>query len=486
MRGWLPRARLGFALLAGILFAASMPPRGWWPLTPVGVGLLAVALHGTWWRSRLVIGVLAGLGFFAPTLSWLTSFSAPGYVAVVVVEVALFALAVWLVPAGRGGWWALPAALVVLEAVRARFPLGGLPLPGIALGQVDGPFAATAGLGGSLLVVALVGTAGTGAAALLLSHRRVLALAACALVIGAALAISAVPTTRQEGGLRVALVQGGGPRGIPAVFSDPEAVTERQFTVSRSITGSPDLVLWPEDVVDVDWPVIETASGRRLAELARHLGSSLVAGVTEDTGARGVRNAAVAWGPRGRVVDSYEKVHRVPFGEYIPARPLFERLSDRTALVPRDTLAGRGPGLLATPAGPLGVVISFEVFFSDRARAAVNAGGRVLLVPTNAASYTSNEVPAMEVAAARLRAREVGRAVLQAAPTGYSAIIRPDGRVIDQSMLEAPALLTGSVQMRTGRTPYTRTGDWPIGTLALLVLASPVVLARLHGAPRPT
>ena len=78
---------------------------------------------------------------------------------------------------------------------------------------------------------------------------------------------------------------------------------------------------------------------------------------------------------------------------------------------------------MTSPRAPLGVVISYEVFFADRVRAAVDAGGQVILVPTNAASYTTGEVPAIEVAAARMRAREFGRAVLQAAPTGYSAII---------------------------------------------------------------
>ena len=79
-----------------------------------------------------------------------------------------------------------------------------------------------------------------------------------------------------------------------------------------------DLVLWPEDVVDVSRPVRETAEGRQLAELARRLHATLVAGVVEDAGARHFRNAAVAWGPRGRIVARYDKVHRVPFGEYIP------------------------------------------------------------------------------------------------------------------------------------------------------------------------
>src|SRR5205807_9327393 len=99
-------------------------------------------------------------------------------------------------------------------------------------------------------------------------------------------------------------------------------------------------------------------------------------------------DAAVAWGPGGRIVGRYDKVRRVPFGEYVPLRGLVRHLADLSA-VPRDARPGRGPGLLRTPAGPLGVLVSYEVFFEDRARAAVGAGGEVLLVPTNASSYRS-------------------------------------------------------------------------------------------------
>jgi hypothetical protein len=73
------------------------------------------------------------------------------------------------------------------------------------------------------------------------------------------------------------------------------------------------------------------------------------------------------------------------------------------------------------------VLISYEVFFAERARAATRAGGRVLLVPTIASSYTTGQVPAQEVAAARLRAIETGRAVVQAVPTGYSALLDRTG-----------------------------------------------------------
>jgi len=163
-------------------------------------------------------------------------------------------------------------------------------------------------------------------------------------------------------------------------------------------------------------------------------------------------------------------VHRVPFGEYIPFRSLIARLADISA-VPNDAIAGHGPGLLRTPAGRLGVVISFEVFFAARARAGIRAGGGVLLVPTNASSFKSGQVPAQEVGAARLRAVETGRDVVQAAPTGYAAIIDADGRVRARTSLGRQQVLQTTVRTRHGHTPYVRFGDLPVVVATLLLLA---------------
>ena len=487
-----PRSRLrggaagaGLALGAGTAWALAAPPRGWWPLLPLGVAALTVALHGRSLRERLLLGATAGVAYYVPTLQWLADFSTPGYAAVTLLEIGLLAAAAALVPAGSGrpwsgGWWALPATLVLLEVVQTRFPLGGFPLPALVLSQPGGPFAAAAPLGGSLLVTATAATSGVALAALIIVRRplhRVAAAGGAVLTAAAPVVVGAGLTSTAVGSLDVAVVQGGGPRGLRAVFTDPADVTERHMAVADGVSGSPDVVLLPENVVDVDGPIARSPVGEQLSALASRLDSSLVVGVTESTGDR-FRNAAVLWGPDGRLLDRYEKEHRVPFGEYVPGRAMLERLSDATALVPRDAIVGQGRALLHSPVGPLGVVISYEVFFADRVREAVTAGGQVILVPTNAASYVTGEVPAMEIAAARLRAREFDRTVVQAAPTGYSAVVLSDGQVVALSELGAPALLRERVPLQTGLTPYASTGDYPLVALALVSLAAALLWGR--------
>ncbi|MFN2503299.1 MAG: apolipoprotein N-acyltransferase [Acidimicrobiales bacterium] len=486
------RRRLAAGVAAGVLLTLTLPPLGWWPLGVVGVAVLHHALGGAGWRPRLAVGVATGVGLYAPGLWWVTEFHSAGWVAVVVLESWLLAAAVALVPGRRGGiaaLVALPAALVVAEAFRGSWPFGGLPLAGVELGQVDGPLLPVARLGGHLMLVAAVGLAGVGLGQVVgwVASRRpppgwpaaAAAVAALVLPVLASVAGTMAFDGSERGRLAVAAVQGGGPRGLRAAGRDSRPVFDAHVTASRRVSPGTDVVIWPEDVVDIEGgPLAGSPEEAESAALARELGVTLVVGVVEDVPrTRRFRNAAVVWGPDGRQLDRYEKVHRVPFGEFVPFRSLFEGLADLSA-VPRDAISGRGPGVLDTPSGRLGVVISYEVFFADRARAAAAAGGRLMLVPTNASSFTTSQVPAQELAVARLRAVETGRWAVQAAPTGYSAVVDQRGRVRQRGPLGDAAVLEAVVDLRGGRTPAVRLGDSPIAAVALAAMAGSWLLRK--------
>ncbi len=115
-------------------------------------------------------------------------------------------------------------------------------------------------------------------------------------------------------------------------------------------------------------------------------------------------------------------------------------------------------------------MVSYEVFFAVSGRASTRAGAQLLVVPTNTSSYSTSQVPTQEVAAAQLQAIEEGRDLLQAAPTGYSAIIDNSGRVLQRSVLGARQVLVGDVALRDGATIYERYGDTPVLVIAALAL----------------
>ncbi|RIQ20397.1 apolipoprotein N-acyltransferase [Jiangella rhizosphaerae] len=470
-------------IAVALVWWQALPPRGWWPLFPLGVAGFVLALAGHRLRDRLWLGGLCGAVHYVVALRWMTDFSPPGYVAVAVLQTLLLMLVAAVSPgrsAGRwAGWWLVaPAALVLLEAVQYRFPFGGFPLPAFGLSLTGSPFLAAAPLGGALFVTALAALTGGALAALVAgpNRTRLVAGATATVVVAGPLALGGAAMTREAGSLDAVIVQGGGLRGLRAIFTDSMDATNRHLAALDRVEGEPDVVLLPENVADVEGPVAGTALDEAFAEQARRLRTTLVVGVTESEGDDGFRNASVVWGPDSRVTDRYEKVHRVPFGEYIPLRGLFEALSDDTRFVPRDAIVGSTDAVVEAAGTPLAIVISYEVFFAGRVADGVRDGGELVLAPTNASSYVGEEVPAIEVAASRLRAREFGRTVLQSAPTGYSAIVLPDGSVTRLSGLGGQELLEQRVPLRTGLTPYARTGDWPVLLLVVLPLAAAVAV----------
>jgi apolipoprotein N-acyltransferase len=483
----------GLAIVAGVVIAFSLPPFGWWPLGILGFAGFAFLLRDSGSRrAQAAIGTGVGLGQYLIGLWWVMEFNVAGYIALVVHGAACTALAAWVVPTRRkwGIVFGLPAALIAADWLRGHFPFGGLPLGGAALGQAAGPLAPSARIGGTLLVTGVAALAGAGLAELIRHRGQLRGAIAIALVVVIVAAGRMGPDgagrpAGPSGPLRVAVVQGGGPRGLHAVDTDSEVIFQRQLQASAGLQPPLDLVLWPEDVLHVDRPVGQTPEGAQVGALARRLQATVVVGVVEDVGTDRFRNAAVAWGPSGTIVARYDKVHRVPFGEYVPGRGLVRHIANLD-LVPRDAIPGTGPGLLVTPAGRLGVVISYEVFFEDRARAAIRAGGQVLLVPTNASSYSTSQVPTQEIAAAQLRAWETGRDTVQSAPTGYGALIDHNGRVLTRTTLGAQQVLVGQVEQRSGRTVFLRFGDIPLLLLCVIGLLAAQLRRHRRAAFSPS
>lgn len=496
---------IGPALLAGFGLALSLPPFGFWILAFPSAALLWWRLRGLRWPTRLAVGWTAGLGLFVPSLWWVTAFNVYGGIVLMVVEALALAFASTVVPRGLGRTPTLVGAMVLMEALRGIWPFGGLPMGSVALGQASGPLADAARLGGPLLLVALVWLAGAGLGLLTecaltwaraLGERmwgpaprltgRIVA-AATALAIVCALGIWGGASS--DGGnavstLRVAAVQGGGVRGLSKSQVPPQTVFNAQVQATNEIPRldhgiPPSLVLWPEDVVSLDDLLDSDPVKGVLAAMAVRADATLVVGVTETVSSTRFRNEIVAFSPSGHIVGRFEKVHRVPFGEYVPFRGFFKHLAS-LAGVPQDAIPGHGNGVIRTPAAPLGAMVSYEVFFAERGWLPTRAGAQLLIVPTNTSSYATSQVPCQEVAAARLQAISEGRDLVQAAPTGFSSFIDHDGRVLARSSLGARDVLIRDVALRTGRTVYQRAGDLPVLVGAGLLVVLGWLLALMH------
>lgn len=490
--GW----RLPLALIAGLLLFAAFAPLALGPAAFLGVAALALAVRGATVRRAALAGLLAGLGLFLPLLHWSGAVAGPAaWVALALLQAA------FLVPLGAAlavtsrlpGWPLWGAALWVgQEALRSRLPFGGFPWGRLAFSSADGVLAPLAALGGAPLVTFAIALLGSLLATALTrpvrpsrpSRRSVAAGAAGALLVVVVALL--VPTPTDGPTTRVALVQGNVPRLGLSAFSQRSAVLRNHVDATRELaaavragsTPRPDLVVWPENASDLD-PYRDAQAYALIDGAVRDIGVPVLVGALVDGPGDQVSNTGIVWDPVTGPGATYVKQHPVPFGEYMPFRDVLRRVTDKVDLVPRDFAAGERTGLLQVGPATIGDVICFEVAYDGLVRDAVRAGGRLLVVQTNNATFGHSAQTAQQLAMGRLRAVEHGRTVLVAATSGISAVIAPDGTLTARSAIFTREVLEADVPQRDAQTLATRAGALPELLLALLG-AGAVAASRLR------
>ena len=479
------RRRFARALIAGLLVASSMPPWGWWPLAFMGLAMFtSLELTASSAHQRFTTGFVFGLGWFFPALAWMWFLTAPGYIVGVAMYASLHGLASLVVVRkdnNRSFLFLSPAAHMLIEVLRMCVPFGGVPLATLGIAQVGGPLHRVASVGGVIVLSWLTWQVG----ALLAKrprdfsvdhqHRRLLWSLCLLVLVGSYFAPRGSNTGRD---FHVVAVQGGGPQGTRAINTDPRDVVDRHLAATSTIINDSadpiDLVVWPENVIDV----IDFASSDEAQEIgleAARIGAPFAVGITEDLNREHFTNAQVIVTNEAEVVDRYDKVRRVPFGEYMPMRSFLKSLGAPVDQVPRDALAGTGRAILDVPTSMgserIGVVISWEVFFGGRAREGVKDGAGFIINPTNGSSYTWTVLQSQQVASSKLRAIETGRWVVQVSPTGFSAFVDPEGNVYQRTGVSEQKVISRDVAIRSGQTLYVALGDKPwIALLALVFL----------------
>lgn len=476
--------RLCGTLIAGGLVAFSLPPWGWWPCAFLGVAIF-VALSrniGTRPIAHFVQGAVFAIGWFAPGMAWMWFLTAPGLAGAVLVYASFHGMAALICSLSSRRLLIGPLLHTLAEALRFSFPLGGVPLASIAIGQADSPFANVVRIGGSLLLTWFVFHVGFQFSRLSFhgDHRFRRTIGALVLTVFLLSVSSATPNGKDRGvTMRIAAVQGGGPQGTLGVDTNFRIVFERHLLATQTITpgDNVDVVIWPENVIDVA-EFSESAELKEVAAEAQRLEAPFVVGITEDVDSRFFANAQVVVQPNGSITDRYDKVRRVPFGEFMPMRSLLKKLGAPVNLVPRDARAGTGVAVLDVDGVPVGVVISWEVFFAGRVREGIRHGGQLIINPTNGSSYTGTILQSQQIAASRLRAIENGRWLVQVSPTGFSGVISPHGALYERTKVSEQRVIFYDVPLRTGSTPYSKLGDRPLILIMLLLTAGLILFDR--------
>lgn len=489
--------RLALGAAGGALLEAASPDVSWWWAAPLAIAGLLFALRPDSVPAGLATGATFGLAFFLPHVRWADAAvgSPVGWIALATSQAAFLAAFggtwVWLRRARwlrhRHGRQALAAAAtwIAVEQLRGRWPFGGFPWGDLAFSQTDGPLLRLASLGGSTLVGVTVVVAGALLESLTAAGRRrwTPAVALVALTGGVAAAqYLTLGVDPQVGAIDVGAVQGNVPSGQSDFRSRALQVTANHATGTRDLLGSRsrgtvDLVLWPESAADVD-PRSDQEVAAIVDDAAREVGAPILLGTQRFEGQKRF-NDYILWEPGVGARASYTKQHPVPFGEYIPYRSFFRRVTRTVDQVGTDMAPGRGPAVIEVPIArlgrsvPLTTVICFEVAYDDLVRQSVLAGSQAIVVPTNNASFGRTAESTQQLAMSRFRAAEHNRAVVQISTVGVSAIVAPDGSVLQRTGLFTAEPMAGQVPLRTSLTLSDRLGPWPgrMVDLATLVLA---------------
>ena len=495
MRDSLGRA----ALLVGSAWtlALAFPVTDWNWASWIALLPLLVVVLGTTPRLAFAWGWLYGTVFFLILLRWLTwtfrVFSAIpwpltwGPTLLLAAYCGLYVglvstLVVWLARR-RSPAWALATApwlWVGAEWVRGHL-MGGFPWGTLGYSQyLRLPVIQIAELGGvqavSLVLVA-VNAALTGV--FVLGWRQ--AVGGVVIVAGLVAAVLGFGTWRLRQVLappqtRVAVMQ---PSIEQPLKWDPNRARET-LSIYLALTrlageGSPDMIVWPE----TSSPTVlrrDPELQRILGRLSSELHAPILVGsidVLDDPVGR-LSNAAFLVTGQG-IVGRYDKIHLVPFGEYVPLSGVIGFVRSWAEFI-ADLEPGSQAVVFPGPPAPFGVVICYEGIFPDLFRQFVNNGARVMVNMTNDGWFGRTSGPYQHLAMYPFRAVEHRIAVVRAANTGISAFIAPTGQIIRHLNLFERGVLSDRVPLREGRTLFTRVGDW-VAWLSLAVSAASIGVA---------
>lgn len=444
------------SVVSGALLSAAFAPFSIWWLAPIGLALHMYSISRS--TRPFLQSFLFALVFNAITLHWTSIYvgSLP-WIILFVGQAVLFA------PLGLAKKYGIsfyPFIFLIVEEVRSRFPFGGFGWLRIAFSQADAPYRNIAAFGGVSALTAMVLTLALALFALM--HKKLIFIALLPLL----LLLISVPI-HHAGSLKVLMVQGDVPElGLDfnsratAVFFNHIKETKKALAENNDV----DLILWPENAVDVD-PFTNNAVSAALNDIDKPL---ILGAVIRTQGE--LQNASIHW--TKDIQSVYVKQHLTPFGEYIPLRTIASKISPFVDDV-EDFSPGKTSVIFSEKRASIAPVICFELI-DDQILSQAAKAAQVIVVQTNSATFGRTSESAQQLAISRIRAIEHGKNILSVSTTGISATINYLGVVDQQTAMHTPAHIVVNAELLDSHTPRDKAGDWAL----VLTLVWLVILAR--------
>ena len=485
------------ALFSGALLALSFPLPGISALAWIAFVPLLLATGGVSPKDGFRLGFTAGCAAYAGILYWLNvvmmnygrlhwSVSATLYLTLAGYLALYPGVVLWLVRLCEGRRIPLlcsfPLLWVTGEALRS-YLLTGFPWASLGYSQYRTlPLIQISDLTGVYGVSFLVAFANVVFYRIWMSMRHkkpypVRALLLLVVLLAVTLVYGVTALTRGERGetTRVLMVQGNIPQDVKWDPAFQESTLKTYERLTREGCQDPGtLVVWPESALPF-FLQREPAYAARVQALAAELKSPLVVGspaYLQEGGEVRYLNSAFLISEQGVVAGRSDKLHLVPFGEYVPLAPLLPFVNKLVTGI-GDFSPGKSAQPLAASTGKLGVLVCFEGIFPEVSRAYVQNGAGMLVNITNDAWFGRTSAPYQHLSMTVFRAVENRVPLVRAANTGISCVIDSKGHIRGMTPLFQEATLSGEVRTGSGRTFYNRFGD----LFALLCFSGSIVMA---------
>jgi apolipoprotein N-acyltransferase len=249
--------------------------------------------------------------------------------------------------------------------------------------------------------------------------------------------------------------------------------------------GKPDLIIWPETATPFFFqeakeyqPIVLDIPARTNAFLLFGTPAFKI-----EKGKINHYNSAFLASPSKELIGAYDKIHLVPFGEYVPLSDLLFFLGSLGEGI-GNFKSGKRIYNFPLPQSKFGVLICFEIIFPDLCRRFVKEGADFLVTITNDAWFGKTSAPYQHFAIASFRAVENRVFIARAANTGISGFIDPNGRILKQGRIFTEEAMNGTIRLSKGKTFYTLYGDvfaWLCSALSLLLLGVAFIQKRTKG-----
>jgi apolipoprotein N-acyltransferase len=462
------------ALLAGFLLSCAFAPLSLWLSAPIAITLLLKLLDRHNFRKRCILVASFSVAFFIPLLHWTSTYVGSIPWLILALGEAAFLLPLALLPIGkRGVVFYFPSLWVAVEVARSHLPFGGFGWGRVGFSQSGSPYAKIASITGVSGLSFLVCSISVSFYLLLKGDRLLISISFVFVV--AQLASVGIQTTsnNSSGHISVLAVQGGVPQlGLnfneraTAVFTNHLKLTREYF---KTHTDKVDLVVWPENSVDVD-PFTDIYERNSLQQLVDTSGVPIIIGAVLQ-GPNGPQNASILWMPGKGATSTYIKMHLTPFGEYMPMRALAEFISPYAKNVV-DFIPGKTHLIHKVGSARLAPVICYELV-DDQLSRAMNVPANVMLVQTNSATFGLSAESAQELEIVRVRAIEHQRYAVSISTSGVSAIIDNNGKVLAQTRQNVPKVLRYDLALNSSRSVADRLGN----SAEILIIVAPLFIS---------